>query len=244
MTADLAISLYEVAKSSIFATRRTNKGINGDPTSFAVASAQITKAIKNTANWNNTIGNTAKTCVEALETASKAKSLTGYLAKGLDIASGAVNPLIATTGVIKVACAKDKKTEAINQACALSGMFAAEKTVFRLLTPEGRALIQNTKIAQKGPVKSMLKAMNGLDRYATASKSSKFGKVAIPILKAATFVCASVSGYAIGAEIADKINNIRGIHPMTKNYEPVQHLSTKKDIIETDLKKEPLEYIS
>ena len=62
-------------------------------------------------------------------------------------------------------------------------------------------------IGTNGSGKStLLKLMTKLDKYAANSKSSRFGRIAAPLLKSAAFVCTSVGSYAIGAEIADKIN--------------------------------------
>ena len=210
MSSEAAVALYDVGKSLIFAKRRVGKAVNGDPTSLAVAAAQVTKAVKSASNWNNSIGNAAKTCVNALETASKAKTITGYAAKTLNFASGCINPLIATTGVIKVACAKDKKTEAINQGAALGVMFAAEGMAKKFLTEEGRKVLKkscfykNSKIIQ-----GLHKFMGNIDKYAAAANSSNWGKIGIPLLKAAAFACISILGYSIGSKIADKINNAR-----------------------------------
>ena len=106
-------------------------------------------------------------------------------------------------------------------------------------------------VAQKGPIKSVLNTMAKIDRYAAGTKSSRFGKIAIPLLKAATFVCASIGGYAIGSEIADKINEARGVktHALAKNNNPASNIAKKdnimkENIIEKDFEQQPLEYIS
>ena len=184
-------------------------------------------------------------------TAAGKRTFKGLAAYCLKTASNYVNPLIVISGGVKVATSNDKKTEAINQGCALGAMFTAEKTAYKFLTPEGRALIQNKNFAQKGPIKSVLNTMAKIDRYAAGTKSSRFGKIAIPLLKAATFVCASIGGYAIGSEIADKINEARGVktHALAKNNNPASNIAKKdnimkENIIEKDFEQQPLEYIS
>ena len=263
MTADAVKALYNLGKSSTFAVRNADKTANGDYVRGLVTAGQTNNAIKAIATWDNAIGKKAGSYVNVVEhaaapwdpkatkvcTATAAgaaagkKTAAGLAAYGLKIASDYVNPLIVVSGGVKVANAKDKKTELINQGCAIGGMFAGEKTAYRLLTPEGRALIQDKTFAQKGPIKSLLNVMTKLDKYAANTKSSRFGRIAVPLLKSAAFVCTSVGSYAIGAEIADKINDARGVHPLIKKYEPTPQEVAKNDPPETDIN-QSLEYIS
>ena len=270
MTAEAVKDLYLCGKSLIFAKRNVDKTINGDPVRGLVAIAQVNNGVNAMSNWQNTVGRTAESYVNIVDrvaapwekgsgkvaegaaltagagvgAAAGKKTAVGLAAYGLKIASKWVNPLIVISGGVKVARADDKKTETINQACAIGGMFAGEKTAYRLLTPEGRALIKDTKIAQKGLLKSILKTMEKIDKYAAASKSSKFGKIGIPLLKASAFVCASVGSYAIGAEIADQINDARGVHVLAKNSTSIQTAPENKDLLTEDTGNNSLEYIS
>ena len=270
-------SLYNLGKSSTFAVRNVDKTANGDYVRGLVAVAQANNGVKAIAEWNNVVGNEAKKYIDALDAAAKPwdvkaekvtrtcsataaeagvasvtgkKTAKGLAAYCLKTASNWINPLIVVSGGVKVATAKDKKTEAINQGCALGCMFAAEKIAFRILDPKGRALIQNKSFVKNSPIRTFLGTMAKIDRYAAGTKSTKFGKIAIPLAKAAAFVCASVGGYATGAKIADKINEARGVHPLIKNHKPVTSVSPapviaqKENLMEKDLEKQSLELIS
>ena len=220
MTADAALAIFETAKSLGFAKRRVSKGLNGDPSSFAVAGAQIGKAIKNAAIWNNAVGRTAKVCIDTINTAAKSSSLAGYAAKTFNFATTYVNPLIATTGVIKVACAKDKSSEAINQGLALGTMFTAEGLAKKFITEQGRKALKESNIYKNsGALQSVCKFMTDIDKYASRAKSSKLGKIGIPLVKAATFIGVSIAGYAIGSKIAKEINSARKEHALSKHNE-------------------------
>ena len=266
MAADAVTALYNLGKSFTFAKRNVDKTINGDPVRGLVAVAQVNNGIKAIATWDNAVGKTAGNCVNIVEKAAAPwvpeaekvaktgaavagavagkKTVAGLAAYGLKAASNCVNPLIVVSGGVKVANAKDKKTELINQGCAIGGMFAGEKTAYRFLTSEGRALIKDKKFAQKGPVKSLLNLMTKLDKYAANSKSSKFGRIAVPLLKSAAFVSTSVGCYALGSQLADKINEERGVHPLIKNNEHVQQAVAKNNPTETNPNNQFIEYIS
>ena len=139
---------------------------------------------------------------------AKSGSALGYAAKGVNWASKHINPLICVSGAVKVAMADDKKSEAINQSSALTGMFAVEKATKLLQTTQGRAKLAKMGIGQNKFIQKLMKAMNYIDKVAQNSHS-KWGRIGIPCLKGIGFVCMSIAGYSMGSYLGEKINEMR-----------------------------------
>ena len=145
--------------------------------------------------------------IKILDKSTKGSKLWGYTAKGVNLASKAVNPLICVSAGIKVARSEDKSSEAINQTYALTSMFGAERTAKLFLTPEGREKLVKFGFGDKGISKKLMDTMARLDNMSNAAGASKYAKFGIPIIKGLGFVAASISGYALGSFIAGKIND-------------------------------------
>lgn len=220
MTVALATSLYDATKAVVFSTRNADKTVHGDLVRAGVAAGQAKKACVAVSSFENALGRGAKACVDTLDAASKSSSVGGYIAKGVNFASKYVNPLLCVSGAVKVMAADDKPSEAIKQTCALGTMFAFEGISRSFLTDTGRTKFCKTALAKTAPMKSVLKAMRRLDAFCkVAGKSSKWVRFGIPIAKGIGFVCVSITGYSIGANLGDTINKNRKAQKSI-NYNP------------------------
>lgn len=200
-------ALYDVTKNAIFSKRRLDKAVNGDIGSYAVATGQIRNGVQAISNFDNAVGRAATTATKAFDAGAKATGALKYAVKGVNWAANHVNPLICVTSGIRVLRADDKKSEAINQAYALAGMFSFEKTSKLFLTPEGREKLLKFGFGKEGISKKIMNVFAGLDKIAGAAGASKWVRIGIPVLKGIGFVCASIGGYALGSHIAGKIND-------------------------------------
>ena len=188
--------MSNVISSAIFCFRNVDKTTNGNIGRAPVAVGQATKVISTIQDYDNVIGKTAKTAVEALGTAAKNEKLLEVAGKGLKFLSQNVNPLICVSAGVDVAFADDKKSAIIENTVALSSMFAVEKVMKKPLD-------------------------NGLDKIAeTARKTESIDKVAEKILnhdskiiknlpgifKGVAFVVGSCLAYDIGKKVGTLVS--------------------------------------
>ena len=202
----MANAVFDITKNLIFSKRRINKGANGDFGSFAVAAGQIRNGVGAVAEIDNAVGKGAKYITNVFDATAKSSSALGYVAKGVNIVSKAVNPTIAAVSGIRVLCADDKTSMAINQAYALAGMFTFENASKLFLHPEGRAKLLKYGFGDKGLVKHLMKAMAYVDKIASNPGSSKWLRIGIPVAKGLGFVGMSILGYSLGSKIGNNIN--------------------------------------
>ena len=196
MVAGAETIAYIMAKSGVFGVRNVDKGQNGQTVRYAVAAGQF-KNLLNAFSETKWMGSSvAKNAVTAIDTAAKTTGkLSSYLAKGVNFASSAVNPLICVSGAYQVAKAEDKDSEATKQICALGTMFTGEHLAKKLLVGgHGNEVLKSLGIAENGIVKNLLK---------TAAKHPTGSGIA----KGCMFVVTSIASFALGAKIADSINN-------------------------------------
>jgi len=116
-----------VLASAIFCIRNEDKVKNGDIGRLPVAIGQGRNVVNSIMSFDNAIGKTAKTAVDALEIASKDEALLKYAGKAVNFVGDHINPLICVSSGIKVLTSDDKASAFVTQASALSGMFAVEK---------------------------------------------------------------------------------------------------------------------
>ncbi len=202
----MANAVFDITKNLIFSKRRINKGANGDFGSFAVAAGQIRNGVGAVAEIDNAVGKGAKYVTNVFDATAKTNSALGYVAKGINVVSKAVNPTIAAVSGIRVLCADDKTAMAISQAYALAGMFLFENTSKLFLHPEGRAKLLKYGFGDKGIVKHLMNAMAHIDKIAGKTGASKWAKIGIPVVKGIGFVGMSILGYQLGSKIGDNIN--------------------------------------
>lgn len=182
--------------SIIFAYRNVHKTENGEIGRAPVFVGQAANVVSEVAKFDNIVGSSTKAATSIFSNIAEKNKPLKYITKGVKFASENVNPLICASSVLKVATAKDKKKTAIVEAGALSGMFMGEGLMKKYqdsIFSEKNVENVVKKIADKGIMKSVMNKI-------LESKAS--GKVGT-IVKGLTFVCASMSSYAIGQKFAE-----------------------------------------
>lgn len=117
----------DLIKSTGFGARNTGKAGNGDVVRAGVAAGQLTNAVRAGKSSSNTlISATSSKIANVCENLTKNNQAFAKISKVVDFASKNVNPLIVVSSGVKVATAKDKVSEAINQTGTLTGMFLCE----------------------------------------------------------------------------------------------------------------------
>lgn len=142
------------------------------------------------------VGQTTKgsKCVNALTDTMKASEHTSKLLQGANFiakwASKLVNPILCVASGARVFAAEDKKSEGIKEAGAMLGMFAFEGVAKAA-----------TGIAKTGKSYHTVSNVLGLTKLASKLPNNKW----TGILKAAIFVAASCTGFALGEKLGKTI---------------------------------------
>ncbi len=180
--------------STVFLGTNIKKVENGETARGAVVFAQGAKIAEAITKYNDS---TAKTATEAYNIfgkyANKSKIL-DYTGKGINWATHNVNPLICAASTYKVLKSDDKVHTGITQLGAISGMFLGEglmkQNMDKFINPENVAKLGKW-LSDNG--------LKTVGEYLT--KNAAGGKISA-IAKGVAFVCASLTSYEIGEQLA------------------------------------------
>ncbi len=172
----------------------------------------IINASKTATKVDDVILNSAKKVTTSLGNAAKADKLVGGVGKAANWASKNIRPLIIASAGIDIALADDKKAATVENACALSAMFSAEKLVSSGVIQKKVKEVASSKVVQEsGFVKKVLPKIKG--KVGQLAKNSKFLSKVLKhapgvvgaVLSSAGMVIASCKAYDAGLAVADKI---------------------------------------
>lgn len=201
--------------SAIFGVRNIDKAAEkGDYGRTFAAAGQSYNALSGLAQLQMTLSGTAnplgkgivsasqkaKGLIDKVDTYARREGVLGTSAKGMQYASKAVNPLLCAAAGYRVVTDEDWQSAAVEETCAMGGMFLAER---------GAKII-------KSPICNDVKIINSLNngklKTLLAEKAEAFNKISNRKLKFAAiiaseilFVCASVLAFGAGKEIGKKI---------------------------------------
>ena len=171
--------MSNVVSSLIFAHRNVGKTQNGEIGRAPVAAAQAINVINEVSKYNKTVAQGTDAAVSIFTNLAKTNKAADYAVKGVNWATKHVNPMIAASGVIKVAMAEDKLSAGIKETAALGTMFAGEKLANMAL--KALAQCKNPKIAK------------------LFNTNTKVGAIVHGLL----FVAASIASYSVGEKLGD-----------------------------------------
>ena len=181
--------MSNVISSLIFAHRNIDKTQNGDIGRAPVAAAQCINVLNAVSKYNKAIAHGTDAAVSVFKDMAKTSKTADYAIKGISWATKNVNPMIAASGVLKVAMSDDKVSTGITEISALSTMFAGEKLANKGLEALGKINWKNPKIAK------------------LFNKNTRIGALLHGIL----FVSASIASYAtgeyMGKNLAEEVKN-------------------------------------
>ncbi len=171
-----------IVSSAIFGVRNYEKGNDGHIVRYAVAAGQAKKVVDYVSQFDNAVGQTAKTATMALGAASKESIFLDKCAKVASFSSTHINPLIVASACVDVMQSDNKAETAIVSATSLGTMFTVEK--------------QMKKHLHKVP---KLKCFSKITEAVTnATKGTKYGKFLGPVLEGIAFVIGSCVAYDAG----------------------------------------------
>lgn len=236
----VTLAIPILAAQAVFATRRVNRGIDAmdeNPVyaaaNLGIASGQVLKGLKAVNSLAMTADPTlasvsegAKNLIKQLSDTNKTLgTIAKGAAKGVNIISNNVNPVIIGAGALKVAGADDKLDEAARESTRLLCMFGAEAGAKALIgMPYLDKIGKETVLAGRDGILNKQfnnlfkgKQMNALKDFVSTKEFMKYvpNKIAenlpkvfnsLPsILKGVAFVSASIIGYKIGDKVATAI---------------------------------------
>ena len=196
--------MSNIVSSAIFCARNVDKTENGQIGRSAVAVGQGAKVVDYVTKLDNTVGKTAKTAVDALQTAAKSEGIFKFAGKAVDFASKNVNPLICVSSGIDVLMSDDKESAIVTNATAVGSMFGAEH------------LMKNHM--DKIPKIKCLKGVS--EKILKFSKETKGAGKLPAIINGTAFVVGSVVAYNAGEKFGKLL--------LGKNEEPKSEVQSAK----------------
>ena len=192
--------MYSTLASTIFAYRNYDKAANGDVGRGAVAAAQAAGVIQEVAKYDGLVANGARSATSVFSHLAQQNKAFEYAGKVTKFAVNNVNPLICVSAGIKTAMSDDKVKTGITEATALTAMFAGEG-----LTKLNYGKIINSKAFKNLLEKaSKQKFLEPVFKFITKHKLQ--GKIGT-VVKAITFIAASMGSYAIGHKYGEELSN-------------------------------------
>ncbi len=201
--------MYSVAASSFFALRNVDKTKNkeGEIGRSAVAVGQTVGVLQEIAKLDGAVAKTARSALSVFSDLAKESSTFKYAGKVTQFAVNNVNPLICVSGVIKTALSDDKVQTGVTEACALGSMFVWEESTKAYY----KDIINSEKC--KNLIKNASENKLFKPLFSFIEKHKLQGKAGA-LVKALTFVTASITGYTIGEnygkDLAGKVKNYFG----------------------------------
>ena len=200
--------------SAIFSVRNINKAENGDYGRVFAAAGQTYNAVNGLAQLQNSMGQTinpigkkivgasqkAEQLLNKVDACAKNEGVLGKSAKGLQMASKAVNPLLCLASGYRVVTDDDWQSAAVEEACAMGGMFMAERAAKVLKSPICNDLKVINSIKDEKLKNSLLEKAKKFSNI--KNNKLKFGAI---IASEILFVCTSILAFGAGKEIGKKI---------------------------------------
>lgn len=224
MSAGLAVSAFlpQITSSSIFSTRRINQGaeyLNNNPCvglmNIDIAAGQgmnIAKAASNIAqDGTNQLSAGILKTEQKIKSYAKNDKIVKGLGKVVNLTADNINKVITAAGVVKVLCANDKESAAIQESLALGTMFGSEALAKRFLGMPKYEYKNGKKIAieRKGWYKSnpfLEKQVSAFTDYCQTKKVFNISLKYLPgCLKGLGFALFSIGGYNLGLSAANLI---------------------------------------
>lgn len=168
---------FNVFTDLIFGIRNLDKAANGDAARILATTGQGYNAIKATAEGSSIFKANAKYALNAIDTAAKTHTVTGYIAKGAQLASKSVNPLLCVAAGVRVVTSKDKKKAAVRETFSMATMFGFEAIAKHVLKS------------------TIFQSLLGACKLSACTN----------IVSALAFVGMSIAGYAIGKAIGKEV---------------------------------------
>ena len=186
--------MFSAIASGFFAYRNAEKTKNGEVGRSAVALGQTAGIFGEISKYNNLVGNTARSAASVFSDLAKQNKAFEYVGKVTKFAINNVNPLICVSGGIKTAMSDDKIKTGITETAALTTMFAAEA----LVKDNYERISKNvySKITKTEKLKPILEF---LEKHKWTGKAGS-------VIKALSFVAASMTAYTIGEKIGNNMS--------------------------------------
>jgi len=191
-----------IVSSTIFCVRNTDKVENGDFGRLPVAIGQARNVVNSVMSFDGALGKTAQGAVDVLSKASKNEALLKYAGKAVNLVGENINPLICLSAGVKVLTSDDKVSTGIQQASALSAMFAVEKFMSKNL--EGAIKSSITEIKKLKDKKGLEKTFKNFENFIGKHKlQGKLPKVLYGVL----FVLGSCGAYGAGEKLGTLVTS-------------------------------------
>lgn len=190
--------MFSAVASGIFAVRSADKAQKGDVGRSAVCLGQTAGVIQEVAKYDGIVANSARSAISVFSDLAKENKAFEYAGKVTKFAINNVNPLICASGVIKTAMADDKLKTGIIETAALTTMFAGED----FIKNNYDKIVNSEKcknILEKASNNKILKPV-----FEYLEKNNLKGKAGM-LIKGLTFVGGSMSSYALGQNLGEKI---------------------------------------
>lgn len=190
--------MYSAIASGIFAARNVDKTSNGEVGRSAVALGQTAGVIQEIAKYDGMIAKSARSAVSVFSNLAKENKAFKYAGKITKFAVDNVNPLICASGVIKTAMSDDKIQTGITEVAALSTMFAGEAFVKNKYDKFIESKTCKDALAKASKNKYLKPVFEYLEKHKLKGKAGM-------IVRALTFVAASMTAYTIGHNMGDNL---------------------------------------
>lgn len=203
----------------LFGLRNTDKTGKGDIGRLPVAAGQFYNAAEEIGRLNSQIG-------QGVSAFGNSSQLLNGAKKCAEFAGKHINPLICVAGGIKVATAKDKDKEFVNQVCALGTMFAAEKA-YKALTDYDNIKKAVKKLGQEENFVK-LASTEGIKKLRT-NVGDRNLRIALNIAKGLGLFATSLTAYSIGEKFAKKATGERELAKANNEYKELKRTLQPKE---------------
>lgn len=190
--------MYSAIASGIFAARNVDKTSDGEIGRSAVALGQTAGVIQEIARYDGMVAKGARSAVSVFSDLAKQNKAFEYAGKVTKFAVNNVNPLICASGVIKTAMSDDKLQTGITEVAALSAMFAGEGFCKSHYEKFIKSKSCQEALAKAAKNKYLKPVFEYLEKHKLKGKAGM-------IVKALTFVAASMTAYSIGHNLGDDL---------------------------------------
>ncbi len=213
--------------TAIFCARGCDKTFHDNSARAIPTTGQAVNLMRKVSIFDNAFGTSAKTAVEAFETAKNATGLTGFAARGADFVARNVNPAIGVATGIKILCSKDKEKSLMTDGVGFLGMLAGEEAARHIIKTYGWTM-----------GKTIVHAAKALG--CTSPQASVAIWAAEGLLFAGASIGAWIGAAKLGGMLHDKIKN-EGKDEASAKDESQKQEETTKDTVDGNkiVKNEP-----
>jgi len=194
--------MSNVIASTLFCIRNTDKVENGDVGRVPVAIGQARNVVNSVMSFDNAIGKTAQTAVDAFNLASKNEALLKYAGKAINSVGENINPLICVSSGFKVLNSDEPASAFVQQSSALAGMFTVEHLMKKHLENGITKSIEKISALKdkKGFEKIFKTAADFIEKHKLQGKLPK-------ALYGALFVVGSCTAYTMGEKFGNLLTS-------------------------------------